>query len=289
MPDEYIATAAKGEHFLDDPGAAILKYTATGSGPGTIEAIAGAPDGNRPGDQAEVYFPHLGGIYDYFLKDMQTMLQPYGLGANAGFAAPTLPVGVGDTSNLNIAACTLGSNPSCSQNGGYNLPVCPASCNNANPDGSGRCLCAVENLLPHFGNDINAATIASHMCLRESGGNPKAQNLNCNLVPGSTTATGSTLDYSIGLFQINMIAACPNTFTSYSYGPPPYCRMVDSPSGIQTRLDNLTACVNDYLDPNNNIDHAANFTNNGTDWQYWHAPGDNCGQQSTLATPAPTP
>ncbi len=45
----------------------------------TSEALAGDPNKNRPGVTAEIYFPHLGSVYDYFLKGIQTALRPYGI------------------------------------------------------------------------------------------------------------------------------------------------------------------------------------------------------------------
>lgn len=38
--------------------------------------LAGNPGNSRPGSQADVYIPHLGGIYEYFLKGIQKALRP---------------------------------------------------------------------------------------------------------------------------------------------------------------------------------------------------------------------
>ncbi|MCL5071637.1 MAG: hypothetical protein M1308_12205 [Actinobacteria bacterium] len=111
--------------------------------------------------------------------------------------------------------------------------------------------CAVSNLLGYFG-DITKATNASMICNAESGGDPSSQNLGC--------LTGRSADYSIGLFQINMLAHCPGAFSSYSLNPPS-CTI-----GDQAVLDN---CVNTYLDPAQNIQYAVQLSRNGTDWSAW--------------------
>jgi hypothetical protein len=59
--------------ILDMPGATNVKY----SGSGLVSA--GNPEG-RSGEEAELYFPHLGGISEYFLKGIQTILRPKGYG-----------------------------------------------------------------------------------------------------------------------------------------------------------------------------------------------------------------
>lgn len=59
--------------ILDMPGATNVTY----SGSGLVSA--GNPEG-RSGEEAELYFPHLGGISEYFLKGIQTILRPKGYG-----------------------------------------------------------------------------------------------------------------------------------------------------------------------------------------------------------------
>ena len=59
--------------ILDMPGATNVEY----SGSGLVSA--GNPEG-RSGEDAELYFPHLGGISEYFLKGIQTILRPKGYG-----------------------------------------------------------------------------------------------------------------------------------------------------------------------------------------------------------------
>ena len=59
--------------ILDIPAATKVTY----SGSGLVSA--GNPEG-RAGESAELYFPHLGGISEYFLKGIQTILRPKGFG-----------------------------------------------------------------------------------------------------------------------------------------------------------------------------------------------------------------
>lgn len=44
------------------------------------KTFAGDPKNDRPGDQAQLFIPHLGSVYDYFLKGIQIALRPRGFG-----------------------------------------------------------------------------------------------------------------------------------------------------------------------------------------------------------------
>jgi hypothetical protein len=59
--------------ILDMPGAPNVTY----SGSGLVSA--GNP-GARAGENAELYFPHVGGVSEYFLKGIQSILRPKGYG-----------------------------------------------------------------------------------------------------------------------------------------------------------------------------------------------------------------
>lgn len=59
--------------LLDMPAATKVSY----SGSGLVSA--GNP-GARSGQSAELYFPHIGGVSEYFLKGIQTILRPKGFG-----------------------------------------------------------------------------------------------------------------------------------------------------------------------------------------------------------------
>lgn len=68
--------------LLDIPGATNVTY----SGDGLI--YAGNPGNERSGESAELYFPHVGGISEYFLKGIQTILRPKGFGEQIISGAP---------------------------------------------------------------------------------------------------------------------------------------------------------------------------------------------------------
>lgn len=75
--------------ILDIPAATQVNYT----GAGLISA--GNPGTLRDAQSAELYFPHIGGIHEYFLQCIQTALRPKGYGevcesgALPGIAPPT--------------------------------------------------------------------------------------------------------------------------------------------------------------------------------------------------------
>ncbi len=83
------------ETIKDIPARTSATYTSTGEGGTTY---AGDPGKSRPGSSAEIYFPHVGSIYDYFLKGIQTALRPKGYG---GFTPSAEP----DTSQPSTANC----------------------------------------------------------------------------------------------------------------------------------------------------------------------------------------
>jgi len=58
--------------ILDIPAATKVTYTGAD--------FAGNPDNQRSGEGAELYFPHVGGISEYFLTGIQTILRPKGYG-----------------------------------------------------------------------------------------------------------------------------------------------------------------------------------------------------------------
>jgi len=69
--------------------------------------------------------------------------------------------------------------------------------------------CSPEYLRPFFQeaglpNPDKEAEIASRICQRESNSKPTAFNSNC--------IKGTSVDYSVGLFQINMLPRCPGSF-----------------------------------------------------------------------------
>jgi hypothetical protein len=122
--------------------------------------------------------------------------------------------------------------------------------------------CSVDFLEPYFGNDEIKARQASMICNMESGSFPNRINYGC--------LDGTSVDYSIGLFQINLLAHCPGAFSSYTWDPPS-CTI-----GNQTILDN---CTDQYLDPVQNILKAYDLSKcaDECDWSPWRNAAEACG------------
>lgn len=151
-----------------------------------------------------------------------------------------------------------------------NPPVVPGLC----PYGTG--YCTVDNLQKYF-SKIGSAQRASIICQRESGSNPFVTNKGC--------LTGRSVDYSIGLFQINLLAFCASAFR-YTWNPPS-CTILD-----QAKAD---SCEQELLDPNNNIQKMVNLSKSGTDWGPWmgaarcNIPNGDYPLDQITTTPAPQP
>lgn len=115
--------------------------------------------------------------------------------------------------------------------------------------------CSVENLMKYF-PDYTSAYKASVVCQGESSSNPLAANTAC--------LRGGSVDYSIGLFQINLLAHCDGAMT-YTWTPSS-CRIIN-----QSKFD---ACKQLYQDPDTNIKKAVALSKNGTDfYPTWGAAG----------------
>ena len=67
-----------------------------GAGNAGTGPIAGDPDDNRSGARAQLYFPHIGSVHQYFLQDIQRALRPWGIG--------NTPVGVDQDGNIECTA-----------------------------------------------------------------------------------------------------------------------------------------------------------------------------------------
>ena len=206
--------------ILDIPAATKVTYTGAD--------FAGNPGNQRSGESAELYFPHIGGVSEYFLKGIQTILRPKGFGEQ---------IISGSEPGHTVGTCQTGFGP-----------------------------CSVENLLPYFGNDLTKATNASMVCHLESGGNSNALNNRCltSYPPGSRT-----YDYSVGLFQINLLAHCAGDAFDSGWGPPPYCTILDQAK--------VNSCKIKYSDPDENIRYAVQLSRNGTTWTPWKAAAILCG------------
>lgn len=150
-------------------------------------------------------------------------------------------------------------------------------------------VCAVDKLLPFFDNDVVKATNASRICFRESGGDPYVVNKACTYLTDGTdndkdgctdysdTAEnncrhpyydGASVDYSVGLFQINLLVSsrCPGAFSGYTWKPP-LC-------SVNNQLI-LNTCIENFRNPSFNIKFAYQLSQNGTKWsQHWGAAGE---------------
>lgn len=239
------------EKILDIPAESQIEYgstnTAVGPGPngggvGGDDFLGNEPVGGDPENQAigrgTLYFPHIGSVKEYFLDGIQGALKSYAFyEAEADPAVPT--------------TCSVGT--------GY---------------------CSVENLMKYFGNDRIKATKASIICQKESGSNPYVANKTCTygtdgidndndgLIDDNDNwdnerFDGGTLDYSIGLFQINLLAHCPSSGPHYAKQPALYCTFDDE--------DAKDACETALLDPEENIRRAVSLSRNGTRWTPWSA------------------
>lgn len=222
------------DKILDIPASSTVTYERSDGGSINVRG----PDGSS--SSPEIYFPHIGGIQEYFLEGIQTALRPKGMGSGP-LSGNLLPPG------------TIGSG-TCSE-------------------GTGEC--SVENLLPYFGNDVVAATKASQICNLESGSSPTAKNLSC--------LTGGSVDFSIGLFQINLLAHCADAFTGYTWTPPSCSIQSDGTNctdidpRITTCNKTLKQCLIRFLNPAQNIDYAVGLSRNGTSWGAWKTASEKCG------------
>jgi len=126
--------------------------------------------------------------------------------------------------------------------------------------------CSPNFLAQFFGGNMQKANTAACICQYESGGNPGpvSDNLNC-------IKNGSSADYSIGLFQINLLAHCPAPSVKLisPVGPPWFCQIQN-----QAAVD---ACTTQYLDPIKNIQKMLEISSNGNAWEPgWTAEKGKC-------------
>ncbi len=224
------------DKVVDIPGVTRGEYEAVGT---NITPLSGNPNANKPGTSAEIYFPHLGGVSEYFLNGIQTALRPKGFGE------------AGALTGLPPSSKIPGSTP-----------------------GTGKCetipsgACSVDNLKGYFGNDIAKATNASQICNVESGGNEFALNDNC--------LRGTTYDYSVGLFQINLLAhSVVDPVSGQTLNCPSAFSVKDSSSSRCAIGDQslLSRCVDILQNADNNINKAVEVSSNGTNWNPWSAAG----------------
>ena len=250
----------------DIPVATNVVFRALSPG---VRVVAGNPASGRSGEQAQLYFPHVGGIHEYFLKCIQKTLRPKGYGE--GCVTGPLPTQIENAgSGGSTGVCGVyDAGPNEGQ-----IPVRGSACQ---PGVVG--WCSIGTLT----NEINGKRglnwsasqirIAAIVCNGESGGWTNAFNDGC--------LCNRTCDFSIGLFQINAlpgrcdgnfdpdafeafpVAQCPAEGNwSCDYSSKSYCCIPKSDAAAQ-------ACINYWTDPDRNIDKMITLSRNGTDWDAW--------------------
>lgn len=152
---------------------------------------------------------------------------PGGTGMPGGNISPTiLPPGGGGASITPFPGGS-GSNP-CTQQ--Y--------------EGNG--YCSVGNLKNYFGGNETKSLIASLICQAESGSNPFSLNPRCP-------------DYSVGLFQINLIAHCRGAYDPSDYSA---CILLD--------VEKRDACQTKFLIAGENTQYTVSpLSSGGTNWWPW--------------------
>lgn len=120
--------------------------------------------------------------------------------------------------------------------------------------------CSEGCMTQYFGEKTKAQK-ASQICQRESGGNPFAKNKSC--------LYGSSVDFSIGLFQINLLAHCAHEFIEWGWIPP-HCTLNSRfIVGTDDKGMPMTACEQDYYNVDKNINKAFALSYSGTYWRPW--------------------
>lgn len=135
--------------------------------------------------------------------------------------------------------------------------------------------CSVENLKKYFSTEL-AAQQASIICQKESGSNPASKNKSC------TSSKGGT-DYSIGLFQANLIWHCDSgflkTYHPNGYNGPDFIErdVMDIPTkqnGNHCAIHDqgkLDLCEEAMLVADSNIKFAVEKSSDGQNWTAWSA------------------
>jgi len=259
-------TAEEKIHYIRDGGEtfpAAINATYTSIGDGEVTA------GDKTGG-GQIYIPRLGSLFDYILGasnqnvSLQKMLRPKGIGGS----------------------------------GQAGLTNTPGSCPVPQTG-----LCAVNDpqtqLSVNFGDHANEA---AQICSRESTGVAEAINDACRLNPEHNRTGNHSADYSVGLFQINMLSHPNPAFLEVSEGASLKKAISDigrdgktcyqafanwqdyqnttnyGNACVISDLTLLDTCVKWFQDPANNVAFARNMSGAGTSWGPWStAPACNIG------------
>lgn len=251
-----------------------------------VDVFAGDPSTLRPGNEAEIFIPHLGGIYEFAMIMIQDLLRPKVM--NSAYLRNGLPPGSGD--------------------------ITPGTCPVA-PSGSA---CAPAALAAIFMEEVPGitqtealirGTNASMICWRESRANASVINNSCTYsndgedndsdgcldgedYSGNTNGSGeqceprliggrifwfdgATVDLSVGLFQHNLLAICADLQEGVDWGwtdppwcnestcqPAPWCNLPQNDPQVQD-------CIDNYSDADFNIREMIRRSSEGTNWGPW--------------------
>src|SRR4030042_4919145 len=201
-----------------------------------VESIVDVPGASRVSYQSggttiasgDLYFPHIGAVKEYFLDAIQTALRPKGMGHGILSGSPG-PSGLSEMCDKPDTPPGVITAPKCELGLGY---------------------CSPEKLSRFFSTDREARQ-ASIICNAESGGDPTSINCGC--------LTGETIDYSIGLFQINLLAHCAGDAISYTRNPIS-CTIHDP--------QKILECTNTLIDADQNIQWAVRLYEQ-VGWNPW--------------------
>lgn len=284
------------EELKDFPAVTSATYTSTSE---DVTTYAGKLENQRSGSDAEIFIPHLGGVYEFAMVTMQDMLRPRIM--STLYLRLGLPPGSGDQGAPGVGVCTTApAGSACDPNtlAAYFLREVPG-------------ITADEALI--------RGTNASMICWRESRAIPSVVNNSCtyshdgqdndrdgcfdgNDYAGATNNAGSlctprviagtsywfdgaTVDLSVGLFQHNLLAVCAGLQEGVDWGwnnppwcdiatcmPAPWCNLPESDPQIED-------CIENYQDADFNILRMIERSSGGTNWSPWCTsnPAVNCG------------
>jgi len=140
-----------------------------------------------------------------------------------------------------------------------------ASSNTCTQQFEGSGYCSVQSLMPYFNGDETKAIIASMICQRESTSNPFVENLMPNKTGCNNDGVNND-DYSIGLFQVNLI------WNDCSEAPYAYDRTKDpSLERCQYLISepNRSVCRESLKPPASNIAKMLSMSSSGNTWTPW--------------------
>lgn len=162
--------------------------------------------------------------------------------------APTQ--GVFPTGNISYDSCPVGNDKCISK-------AMQEAGKPGNPDFYKKTECYWQKFLPVFGGNEVKARAASAICFRESGGDIVNRNDHClSIYPEAVR----TRDYSVGLFQINLLAHCPGALRD-DWNVDKTCTIIDQ--------NKLNACYNSWTTFDGAVAKMLELSSNGTNWNPW--------------------